>query len=305
MIKVDFNKEYILAGLGCSHTQGCAFAIYGEKLKWASKELEDKYKVECTPEFITDNLTWMAKLKKYIKISKILNYGAGGLGYDNTLYALKKLSLKPNLDKYIIIVQIAHPHRKNLIWSDDGWYRNSTQREFILFKKSDTKIPNFDLFKKIYTNVFLTELYNLFDYYEKLLYFQNLLESKGAILRIFESPFYNTPAFSKKDLTIYEKLKKDLFRRMYLDPLPLLSNSLEALNKLNLLYDHNLPEILKPKDPSIIAHTLHAEGLLLGDQHYSEKGNELVAKYLFKSINKETEFKLQGDNLYYLNEKAS
>ena len=85
-----------LIGLGCSHTQGCAFykgfnpldemgikTQVVPKLEFITDEIKEKYNGEYTThEWVTENLTWIGKLNKHLKYDKLLNFGMGGIGIE-------------------------------------------------------------------------------------------------------------------------------------------------------------------------------------------------------------------------------
>lgn len=296
MIKVDFNKEYILAGLGCSHTQGCAFTKPDSKYEWATEALQKKYKVNCNPNYITNNLTWMAKLKAYFNIKEIINYGAGGQGIDNVIEGLKNLSFISDLNNYIIIVQISSPYRKVIEWTDKTKFKLSTFKEFVQYPEDSVSIENFAKFKSTFWDIFHKETYLLFHYLKELYFYQKILEEKGAVFRLFDTPFFNLPLLKSTYIKKYNHAYRVLYKKMYKKPLN--TEMSLILNKLNFLYTDRINELFSPVS------TLDSEKLVEKDQHYSEKGNEKVANFIYESINKETRFLIKN-NTYYLSEKAS
>ena len=116
-INIDKNKSYTLVGAGCSHTQGCAFTIYKDnKFKWATEAIKNKYNTDCTPDFVTNNLTWMAKLSKYIPVDKIINLGLGGYGTTTSVRHIKEyLKTKSNINDHIFIIQMQSVFRNEII----------------------------------------------------------------------------------------------------------------------------------------------------------------------------------------------
>ncbi len=117
-LNIDKNIEYTLVGAGCSHTQGCAFTVFKDnEIEWATKAIKDKYNTPCTSDFVTNNLTWMAKLSEYLPIDKIVNLGLGGYGTTTSVRYIKDY-LKNKSDEVIIgidsdkrVKELKGPHR--------------------------------------------------------------------------------------------------------------------------------------------------------------------------------------------------
>ena len=282
MKKIVFDKPVTLVGVGCSHTQGCAFATMAadstdEKtiITWASEKLREKYGEECTPEFITNNLTWMSKLKKHIPITEIINFGFGGFGTTTSLRAVKNyISLTPDLRNHLFIFQLQSTFRNEVLWKGDGTVRMDSARHFISF--------NTFLDKKFLNNVstfLIDEQMDTYMYMLELFYLQNILENLGAEVRFFYNCFYSPILIDKSTSDMISNAfyiyKKASYEKELTGP-PTFDDFIKQLNIIDL---SNIGDKLVPRP------TLHNEGLLEEDHHLSEKGNEIVAESLFENIN--------------------
>ena len=282
MKNLVFNKPVTLVGVGCSHTQGCAFTEMhrdsGENdtiIKWASQELEEKYGKECTSEFITNNLTWMAKLKKHIPISKIINFGFGGLGTTTSLRAVKNyISIVPDLSNHLFIFQLQSTYRNEILWKGDGTVRMDSARHFLSYNtflepKFLNDVATFLVDEQMDTYMYMLELF----------YLQNILEKLGAEVRFFYNCFYSPISINESATNMISNAfyiyKRTSYEKKLTGP-PSFDNFVEKLNIINL---ESIGDKLVPRP------TLHNEGLLKDDHHLSEIGNEIVAESLFENIN--------------------
>ena len=124
-----------LIGLGCSHTQGCAFykgfnpldemgikTQVVPKLEFITDEVKKKYNGEYTThEWVTENLTWIGKLNKHLKYDKLLNFGMGGIGIEANIRTIRNYIFKVgDLSNHLIIHQLPHFDRSEFLLKVKG-----------------------------------------------------------------------------------------------------------------------------------------------------------------------------------------
>lgn len=278
MKDIVLDKPLTLVGVGCSHTQGCAFTkgFSNGKLEWASPALEEKYNRPCTSNYITNNLTWMAKLKKHINIKKIINFGFGGMGTTSSLRSVRNyISLKESLNNHLFIFQLQSSFRNEVTFHYNGEIRRDSIRHFISYSPS--------LFKKEYLNFFATHLVDeqtdTYNYILELYYLQNILEKLGAQVRIFYNCFYSPLLIEKEKAERVDKSFNNFRKTGYEKKLIDIPKFDKIVDNLNIIDLEGVGERMVPR-PS-----LHNEGLLENDWHLSEKGNEIVAEFIFENFN--------------------
>ena len=252
---------------GCSHTEGCAFwhnPTTGDVSSFSSPELQKFYQQQIvSKQWVRDNLTWGAKLKKLGKYKDFLNLARGGQGLD---YILRKILFyiydKDNLSDHTFIIQVPAPERKEFFY-------NNKLHTF-------TNLVNHDGIDKVNKN-FLFEIYNI-EYYEyqalQTLYtIQLLLESKNAKIKFFCQPFLNLYGNNPTSLeNLHKKIIKNRAIRYE-----------SLLNKINFIPTLNFGAHKK--------YYLHHAGLKEEDMHFTEEGNTELATYLYKNMNNKEKYK--------------
>jgi len=284
-LKVDKNKSYTIVGAGCSHTQGSAFTVFKEnKLEWATKAIKDKYSTLCTPDFVTNNLTWMAKLSKHIPIHNIINLGLGGYGTTTSVRHIKEyLKSKTDISDHIFIIQLQNVFRNEIINKIFNPFTTiDSINHFLNRKEIDAK------FRQSYLDLLFNERVEEAVYLKELLFLQNIITKLGGQVRIFFQPWYTFRIFNKKerdeiDGTFYSVDRKSFYVNEHK-----IKNTIENLNIISLHNnnkEYDIGELLGRN----IRPTLHNENLVPDDHHLSELGNSLVAKSIFYNINNKFE----------------
>lgn len=271
------KKEKVLIGVGCSHTQGCAFAT--REGKWMSKELEEKYEVDCTQEYITNNLTWMAKLNNYLKYDKILNFGMGGEGVEANIRSIRNYIYKNNdLNNHLVVHQIPSLTRQTVLWdgkimsvhdainidiyNQKTYYKN---RKFI--QNDNGFIKGYDIWYNAYR--FLFEVY----------WIQDLIESKGGIYRCF-----SFEGFSSIDRIFpIDELKKweNEMQSYNYEIVPFNSEYHQISNFIDIIQDLNYMTL---GNMNTTGKRLRDQNLVKDDGHFAEDGNEVVGKQIYENL---------------------
>ncbi len=135
-----------LIGLGCSHTQGCAFyksfnpldemgikTQVVPKLEFITDEIKEKYNGEYTThEWVTENLTWIGKLNKHLKYDKLLNFGMGGIGIEANIRTMRNYIFKVgDLSNHLIIHQLPHFDRSEFLLQVNGKTNVSVIKNYV------------------------------------------------------------------------------------------------------------------------------------------------------------------------------
>lgn len=300
MDKLDLSKEYTLVGVGCSHTQGCAFTSdfrsnNPNEIKWANSKIAEKFNVECSREYITNNLTWMAFLKNHLKVSKIINLGYGGFGTTTTIRSLQNLILNtPNLENFLIIIQLEYPYRDELFLNSDYGYLYHAVKEYLISNDRAHLFSN--EVKSLFAKYFYSDTFSFIEHLYQLYYMQVILEKLGASVRIFGQPWFDLDHISINQHEIdkiqeaYNYYSQTGFEKDIQGPISII----ELFNKLNIVNTEGMSYILKDKDFKNPP-TLHHEYNIEGDHHLSEIGNEMVAKHLFYNLDNKRIFKIKED----------
>lgn len=288
------DRPVTLVGVGCSHTQGSAFSKYVkdkndniQDIEWATEQLANKYKVPCTRSFVTNNLTWMAKLKDYIKIKKILNFGYGGLGTTSSITAVKNYITKNiSLENHLFIFQLQDTYRNEIYVKNKSDVYQPLTLGLLLGGEYIEKELN-----KKYFDKFVSEKIDTFFYLRELFYLQNILEKLGAQVRIFGPPFYNIKPYSNLEIKDIKNILEYTERISYEKTLQNLKSIEEVFSNLNIINTDNMVDGISRnrKRP-----TLENENLVENDLHFSETGNAIVAEYLFKNFNNK-----EDSNIFY------
>lgn len=279
-LNIEENKKYTLVGAGCSHTQGSAFTIFNEnKFQWATKALENKYNTLCTPDFITNNLTWMAKLSKYILLDKIINLGLGGYGTTTSIRYIKDyIKTKSDISDHIFIIQLQSVYRNEIINNIfDPFTTIDSVNHFLNRKEIDVK------FRQTYSDLLFEERVQEAIYFKELLFLQNIITKLGGQVRIFFQPWYTFPIFSKKEIDNIDGAFYSVDKRSFYTNKHKIKQTVKNLNIISLESnnkEYSIGELLGGS----IRPTLHNEDLVPDDHHLSELGNSLVAKSIFYNI---------------------
>lgn len=297
-IVIDNSKKKTLIVSGCSHTQGCAFIknevgseITNENVimyELASPALKSKYKKEhVTAKFITEQLTWGGYLKKYLKYDEIYNLGYGGQGIEAVIRAIRNYTLGySTLKNHTFVIQIPNPSRKEILQKITSKKLSVEQLLRVLEINGEDK---FDFQKPNLTVKALSDNFVDFAHIEitfmiELYFLQEYLESKGANVRMFILPFNNWTISKHEEWATYLKQYKDFTDKGF-EKVPQRFPPLEKIvNALNIIDMEGIEDERKLVYKNLTDGTLHREGLLNGDHHYSENGNIALAKTIKKSI---------------------
>ena len=284
-----------LIGLGCSHTQGCAFykgfnpldemgikTQVVPKLEFITDEVKKKYNGEYTThEWVTENLTWIGKLNKHLKYDKLLNFGMGGIGIEANIRTIRNYIFKVgDLSNHLIIHQLPHFDRSEFLLQVNGKTNVSVIKNYVtgdFFKFEE------DYIKQVMLKSY-DEHFNGFKFIWEIYQLQDLIESKGGEYRCFSLDFnWNGETSYPNDIK-YELENIDEFRNRIETDYSTLHPKLtehpttqEVVDKINWLP-------LMGKEESF--ERLSDVGLVKGDGHFTEEGNKTIAEYLFKGIKK-------------------
>lgn len=301
MNKIDFNKCYTLVAAGCSHTQGCAFTKYQNRprdtwndpnwvFEWANDKIKNKFNTDCTAEFITNNLTWMAYLRDYINIGNIVNLGYGGLGTTTTIRSLQNYFYNtPDLTNHLVIVQLQYNYRDELlIRYDNGRMAFETQHHFCTNNYPEESGLN--RMQKDYLFHLYDENFFMIEYFYQLLFLQKVFEKNGAEFRIFAKPWFTLPKLTLQEIKIYEEIYSQYHRVGWEKAIQGPLTMADLYEELNIVGTEGMSTIIKQSigTPKLLAKdvpTLHRDYGLEGDYHFSELGNSYFAKHLASTLN--------------------
>lgn len=283
----------ILVAAGCSHTHGSAFVEspcpHPGPYRWKTKQLEDKYKVECTPEFITNNLTWMAKLKNHFTISKIYNFGYGGMGTTSAIRAMYNYCFRTeDISNTVFMLQLQSTFRNSVYFNGYKGSELVSLGEFLRHPGVEKE------FQIKYSNYFVNEPRDIYLYLTDILKLQEYIESRNGIFKIipfwFSIPNWPISTINRLNLTNH-----------YLDSISFNCEEqkdiglVELLNRLNIINLKNQSQ--KYGMVRTNNYTLHSEGLVENDHHFSEYGNELLANMIADNINTKLSFTITNNML--------
>ena len=300
-----------LIGLGCSHTQGCAFykgfnpldemgikTQVVPKLEFITDEVKKKYNGEYTThEWVTENLTWIGKLNKHLKYDKLLNFGMGGIGIEANIRTIRNYIFKVgDLSNHLIIHQLPHFDRSEFIIKLQNFKSFEDEKTDIeSFEKIGVStMMNFvsgdyfkleeDYIKQVMLKSYDTN-FNAFKFIWEIYQLQDLIESKGGEYRCFSLDF-NWDGKTSKPNDINKSINEvDKFRNIiegdYLTYHPKETNFphiKEVIDRINWLPLNGGIELKNQRLTDI--------DLVKGDGHFTEEGNENIANYLFNGIKK-------------------
>lgn len=301
MRNIDLDKCYTLVAAGCSHTQGCAFTKYHSRpehtwndpnhiFPWANEKMANKFNTDCTADFITNNLTWMAYLRDYLNIGKIVNFGYGGLGTTTTVRSLQNYFFNTSdLTNHLIIVQLQYNYRDEIfIKYDNGRIDLETLRHF--YSNNYPEESGLSRIREDYLFHLYDENFLMLEYFYQLLFLQKLYEKSGAEFRIFAKPWFTLPKLSPSEVKNYQKLYSTYYRVGWEKAVQGPLSIADLYKELNIIDTFGMSDIVyesigkqKPLDSHIP--TLHRDYGVEGDYHFSELGNKYFAKHLASKLN--------------------
>lgn len=307
-IVINNNRKKILVVSGCSHTQGCAITTNKkptvkanqELFELASPELKKLFnKDKVSAEFITDKFTWGGHLKKLLKYDEVYNFGIGGQGIESVIRAIRNYSIKfDSLKNHTFIIQIPSPTRKEIL-------QRISSKEYLVEQVLNILNINsedeFDFSSPDPTVELLADKLVDFDHIEinfmlELYFLQDYLEAKGANVRMILKPFASWSITDQTQWATFINQYKDFNDKSY-DKVSTGFAPLEKIvNALNIIDTNEIVEIRKTVFKNKNDGTLHSEGLLIGDHHYSLKGNIALAKTIKNNLDNKAKpvFTLKG-----------
>ena len=117
----------------------------------------------------------------------------------------------------------------------------------------------------------------------ELYFLQDYLELKGAKVRFFDHPFSDWGIQTTNQSHSFKTGYREWFGKSYEKFATELPDLPAVFNKLNLM---DLSDFYNKDENYENEGTLHFEGLKKDDAHYSETGNERLAKVIFKRLDK-------------------
>jgi len=310
-----------LVAAGCSHTQGCAFTkkVTANHLEWASKALAEKYPVKCTSEYITNNLTWMGKLKNHLDIDKIYNFGYGGLGSTTTIRTLWNYCNKvDDLSNHLFIVQPQSVYRNETYYRRDIY----NEEDYAIHSRGDhmghepdptyndngkgskirlTSFKNgmqhsLDKDQELFMNNdihFFDEDIETYKYFVEISRLQKHIETKGGKFRML-SHFWQPPIWYKSTIDKIENLYWSSYQIGWEKEMQKDVGVIDLMNSLNIIEMRGIPEHTQKNHDEM---TLHQCGLLKDDMHYSEIGNERAADCIYENLNNIVRYKVHDGEM--------
>ena len=276
-----------LIGVGCSHTAGIAFLKNLQKSgdgSWASNALAKKYHYgKPTMEWVTYNLTWMAKLNNYLQYDKIVNLGVGGQGLEVNIMNMKSyIDNQKDLSDCLFIHQIPGLSRVNVFHRDiDKEWKWRPIRDFIATKGSSVM--------KFLDYHYNEDFYNLNNFYE-IYYLQKRIENLGGKYHCFsfdgKGQYQSYPnEFWDSDNQILSLDKFEKINDIMQKDLIYFDSKLQARKSFReVVLDINWLSMIKPNKKIFEGKKLFEQGLLKGDGHFTEDGNEVLSDLIFKGL---------------------
>jgi len=291
-----------LIGVGCSHTAGIAFLKNLERSEedgswgwlkdageWASNALAKKYHYgKPTMKWVTYNLTWMAKLNNYLQYDKIVNLGVGGQGLEVNIMNMKSyIDNQKDLSGCLFIHQIPGLSRVNVFHRDDTIVNHKLQwkwrpiRDFIKAKGSSVM--------KFLDYHYNEDFYNLNNFYE-IYYLQKRIETLGGKYYCFsfdgKGQYQSYPnEFWDSDNQILSLDKFERINDIMQKDLIYFDSKLQARKSFReVVLDINWLSMIKPNKKIFEGKKLFEQGLLKGDAHFTEDGNEVIADLIFSGL---------------------
>lgn len=297
-VKFERSKDKVLVVSGCSHTQGSAFVrkitkpIVKKKkelYELATPQLKSMYKKDyVSADFISNNLTWGGKLAKLCRADKFYNLGFGGFGIESVIRALRNYAYKvDDLKNHLFVIQVPSSSRKEVFVVEEGYVRRDGIKNVARTAAADPFgfMPADEVKMNFVTNFFDADVTEVELYYE-LYALQNLLESKGANVRMFIAPFTKLEIENTLQVKKYEDTLKNWDQVSFYDDLHKAPSFLDMFNSLNIIETENLPTYRTNLMKNPKQWTLHSDGTVPGDQHYNEDGNFALANCIKENLNK-------------------
>ncbi len=285
------DKKVLVAG-GCSHTQGSAFTktVLAEKLEWKNDKIAQLYPVECTSDYITQNLTWMGKIKGKLGIEEVYNFGFGGLGTLSTIDKIWNYCDKvEDLSDHLFVLQLQSIFRNQVYYHSEKGLKIDTLRHLL---NSDHLELNT---RMLYEHHFIDEDIEEYYYYRDLSKLQRYVESRGASFRVIDLPWWRIAQWDQNDIDKIEIINEEVNRIGFEKKLQKEKKVLELINSLNIINLKDIPDYgLKPEDNI----TMHTAGFIEGDFHYTEEGNERLSNVIADNIDNILTFKIGKDQIY-------
>ena len=277
-----------LVGIGCSHTAGTAFLDGLTKSRdgswieltggWASIPLAEKYKDgEPTMEWITNNLTWMAKLNNKLGCDKIVNLGVGGQGLDMNIMNMKSyIDKQEDLSGHVFIHQIPSMSRVNIInfvTSVNEWRWSPIKH---LLDSKGSSVMNF------FDNYFNEDFHTLNNFYE-VYYLQKQIEKLGGKYYCFSLDMRGLYSTYPSELQTLDRFAKHEY--MVNSDSIYFEGKLQArLPFKKIISNINWLDFRNKDDRDFQNKRLDDQGLVPDDYHFTEDGNEALANLIFSGL---------------------
>ena len=277
-----------LVGIGCSHTAGTAFLDGLTKSRdgswleltggWASIPLAEKYKDgEPTMEWITNNLTWMAKLNNKLGCDKIVNLGVGGQGLDMNIMNMKSyIDKQEDLSGHVFIHQIPSMSRVNIInfvTSVNEWRWSPIK--YLLDSKGSSVMNFFD-------NYFNEDFHTLNNFYE-VYYLQKQIEKLGGKYYCFSLDMRGLYSTYPSELQTLDRFAKHEYM-MNSDSIYFEGKLQARLPFKKIISNINWLDFRNKDDRDFQNKRLDDQGLVPDDYHFTEDGNEALANLIFSGL---------------------
>ena len=277
-----------LVGIGCSHTAGTAFLDGLTKSRdgswleltggWASIPLAEKYKDgEPTMEWITNNLTWMAKLNNKLGCDKIVNLGVGGQGLDMNIMNMKSyIDKQEDLSGHVFIHQIPSMSRVNIInfvTSVNEWRWSPIKH---LLDSKGSSVMNF------FDNYFNEDFHTLNNFYE-VYYLQKQIEKLGGKYYCFSLDMRGLYSTYPSELQTLDRFAKHEYI-MNSDSIYFEGKLQARLPFKKIISNINWLDFRNKDDRDFQNKRLDDQGLVPDDYHFTEDGNEALANLIFSGL---------------------
>lgn len=276
-----FSKD-VLVGLGCSHTQGCAFVKKitnndeNGQYELASPQLKQKYGREFVDQEFLTNVSWLGQLNKQLGFKQVLNFAGGGFGPQQNIESIKSYIIdKDNLNNHLFIWQVPSFDRITLLHKSNEVYTLETFGNLI---NPDSDFKNYECLELLFN-----EIYSKIKLFEDVYFIQKLIQSMGGLVYLIFKPLGDYNFLTDKNVDYYNNFfevfdKVRIYKKYHTK-----INILDYIEKLNVL---KVPGFTSVNHSGIgpSSWTLKGEGLLEGDAHYSEHGNYLLAQSLYNEL---------------------
>lgn len=274
-----FSKD-VLIGLGCSHTQGCAFVknitnSENGQYELASPQLKEKYSREFVDQEFMTNVSWLGQLNKKLGFEKVLNFAGGGFGPQQNIESIKSYVInKDNLNNHLFIWQVPSFDRITLLHKSNEVYTLETFGNLIN--------PDSDFKNYICLDLLFDETYEKIKLLEDICFIQKLIESMGGLIYFIFKPLCTLDFLTNENIDYFYNLHLD-FDKVKIYKKYHQKNKINLIEKLNIIKLENFTSInhsgeWPPK------WTLDGEDLLSDDHHYSEQGNNLLSEEIYKEL---------------------